>query len=40
MMNGVERSEMVGNGRKWWGTVSDDDGLWCHDGGRSVTIIR
>ena len=35
--NGEERSDTVdGEGRS--GTVRDGQGLWCHDGGRSVTM--
>jgi len=26
------------NGMEWSGTVRDGEGLWCHDGGRSVTM--
>jgi len=26
------------NGQERWGTVRDGQGLWCHDGGRNVTM--
>jgi hypothetical protein len=38
MINGVERWGTIRNGEGRRGTVRDDEGLWCHDGGRSVTM--
>jgi hypothetical protein len=37
MIYNYKRLKMVLNHERS-GTVRDDEGLWCHDGGRSVTM--
>ncbi len=38
VLNYDKRCGTVGNGQEQRGTLRDDDGLWCHDGGRSVIM--
>ncbi len=38
MINDYKRLKAILNDDKRSGTVRDGQGLWCHDGGRSVTM--
>ena len=40
LKNGFKPLETVLNGGERSGTVRDDEGLWCHDGGLWVTLAE